>query len=56
MDMRVTPEPTDSERAAIVEALERSRDGTIDERSAWLEAALAEGVAAAEEHGSEPTL
>lgn len=57
MDVRISPEPSDSERAAIVAALGGRWDGALDdEPKAWLEAALAEGLEPAEPHGSEPTL
>lgn len=56
MDVRITPEPSDTERAAIVAALGARWNGSPDEPKAWLEAALAEGVGPAEPHGSEPPL
>jgi hypothetical protein len=57
VDVRISPAPSDSERAAIVAALGGRRDGAPDDQpKAWLEAALAEGVEPADSHGSEPTL
>ena len=57
MDVRITPEPSDTERAAIVAALEGRGDSVPDDKfKAWLEASLAEGVAPLEPHGSESTL
>jgi hypothetical protein len=57
VDVRISPAPSDSERAVIVAALGGRRDGAPDDQpKAWLEAALAEGVEPADSHGSEPTL
>jgi hypothetical protein len=44
------------ERAVIVAALQGSKGASEHEPEAWQLAALAEAVAPAEPHGSEPTL
>jgi hypothetical protein len=56
IDVRITPEPTEAERALIEAALDGTRDAA--EPDAWMRAALEEGVVAGVEpaHETEPTL
>ena len=57
VDVEITPEPSEAERAAIEAALAESdgrRDGSA--LSAWRDAALQEGVGADDRDGSAPAL
>jgi hypothetical protein len=44
MEIEVVPEPSDDERAALLEALRRADDPPAASGSEWLRAALREGV------------
>jgi hypothetical protein len=58
IDVEITPEPTETERAALVAFVARAGDGVGGEppRSAWLQAALQDAVGADGDYDSAPFL